>query len=110
APASQAPKAAAVPVQPVAGTGPAAVAGVIQANPSNLLPNDSEVVLNLQMKELLANRFGQMLFDTHGSESHSCGAAYGIPVHDIDRILSAGNVTEGWSFVIFRTNKGIRFE
>jgi flagellar basal body-associated protein FliL len=104
----QAPKAAAA--QPVVGTGPAAVAGVIQADPTNLLPNDSEIVLNVQMKEMLVNRFGQMLFDTHGSESHSFGAAYGIPVHDIDRILSAGNVTEGWSFVVFRTNKGIKFE
>jgi hypothetical protein len=111
APAPQAPKAAAAPAQSVGvpGTAPAAVAGIIQANPSNLLPNDSEVVLNVQMKEVLANRFGKMLFDTHGSESHSFGAAYGIPVNDIDRILSAGNVTEGWSFVIFRTNKGIKF-
>jgi flagellar basal body-associated protein FliL len=110
APAQQAPKAAAAPAQPVAGTAPGAVAGIIQANPTNLLLNDSEIVLNLQMKELLANRFGKMLFDPHGSESHSFSAAYGIPVQDIDRILSTGNLTEGWSFVIFRTSKGIKFE
>ena len=92
------------------GQGPA-VGSVLQPNPSNLLPNETEVVVSVQMKEMVANRFGQTLFDSGGgSQAHSFRADYGIAVHEIDRLLVAGSASEGWGFVICRTDKGIKFD
>jgi hypothetical protein len=80
-------------------------------NPSNLLPNETEVVLNIQMQEMLKNRFGKMIFDSAGaSQAHSFKGRYGIPVEEIDRVLVAGSASEDWVFLLLRSHKAIKLD
>jgi predicted Zn finger-like uncharacterized protein len=77
-------------------------------NPKNLLPNDTEIVYDIQMPEMLKNRIGQMIFNNPSTaRPNTIQGRWGIPVEDIERWLIGLRYTKDWVFMIVKTTKPI---
>lgn len=77
-------------------------------NPANLLPGDSEIVLNVQMQEMLKNPLGRMVFEpASASRALSFESRHGFPIEDVERWIAAGRYSMEWVFEVIRTNKPI---
>ncbi|HMC64723.1 MAG TPA: hypothetical protein VKI65_07275, partial [Gemmataceae bacterium] len=75
---------------------------------TNLLPNTTEAVLRLEVRELLNSPIGIAAFDTKGAfRREAIEQQLGLRLDDIDRVLVAGNFTDGWIFGIVRTASAI---
>ncbi len=76
-----------------------------QEDITNLLPNDTQIVLNLPMEHLLGNsKVSQALLNTPGS--FNVGAfqsIWGIPPTDVRRVVQAVNVEKKTMFTVMRT-------
>jgi hypothetical protein len=76
-----------------------------QEDITNLLPNNTQIVLNLPMEHLLGNsKVSQALLNTPGS--FSVGAfqsIWGIPPTDVRRVVQAVNVEKKTMFSVMRT-------
>jgi predicted Zn finger-like uncharacterized protein len=84
---------------------------VTVTNPTNLLPGDSEIVLNLNLTELLKHPLGRMVFDpSTSSQSNSFESKYGFPIAEVERWLVAGRYTQDWVFEVIRTRTRIQPE
>ncbi len=89
------------------GPPPLAVADI-----SNLLPNDSEAVVNLQIDKLYGSGFRQAALRTPGAFNESAfKGVFGFPLHDaaakdgLQRVVSALNNSNHWVFTVLRTMK-----
>lgn len=77
-------------------------------NPTNLLPGDTEIVLDVQMQEMLKNTLGRMVFEPEGgARPASFEARYGFPIESVERWIAAGRYSMEWVFEVIRTNKAI---
>jgi hypothetical protein len=75
---------------------------------SNLLPNDSEVVVNLSPQDILKSPVGKPAFETPGAfQKRMFEDNFGIPVDGLERILVAANITQNWFFVVIKTSAPI---
>jgi hypothetical protein len=76
-------------------------------NPTNLLPNDSQAVLNVPVQELLHTPLGREVLTPPGAGVSPLEQRYGINVEDIDRWLVAANYAQDWLFHVVRTKKPV---
>jgi hypothetical protein len=75
---------------------------------SNLLPNDSELVLNLSPQDILKSPLGKPAFETPGAfQKKMFEDNFGIPLDNLERILVAGNITQNWFFAVIKTSAPI---
>jgi hypothetical protein len=73
---------------------------------SNLLPNESQNVLNLNVKDLVNGSIGRAAFDTPGAfKKKELRPKLGMSIEDIDQLLLAWNSAKGWTFAVIRTDK-----
>lgn len=80
-------------------------------NISNMLPNDTQVVVNVPIPDVLKNPVGQMLFDNYAASTKTSETALGIGYRDVERWIITMRLTDpGWTFLIWRTKKPINFE
>jgi predicted Zn finger-like uncharacterized protein len=87
-------------------TSPSTVATTFAGAPLNtMLLNDTQAVLNIDMKNVFKNPLGIMAFD-HTAVTRSLG----IPVDSIEQIIASGSISPPWNVVFIRTNKPIRFD
>lgn len=78
---------------------------------TNLLPNDTEVVLNLLPQEIMVSPLGKTAFDTPGAFQRSqFQTAVGFPLDDLERVIVANSLTQNWSFTVVRTSKPVKPE
>lgn len=71
---------------------------------SNLLPNDSQIVIDAKVKGLLQSPVGSAAFFTPGAFNKQVrDGMIGMPIGDIERLLYADNETQGWQFLVLRT-------
>jgi hypothetical protein len=88
-----------------------AVAKITSETATNLLPNDTEVVLNLMPQEILASPLGKTAFDTPGAfQKGQFHSAFGFPLDDLERVIVANNMSQNWSFTVVRTSKPVKQE
>jgi DNA-directed RNA polymerase subunit RPC12/RpoP len=90
---------------------PAADPGVLAADVSNLLPNDTETVLDLPIPRLLGPAFKQAAFATPNAFSaNAFRKTFGFPIEDVRRIVTAGSRAGDWIFSVVRTAKPVNEE
>src|ERR1019366_7965961 len=84
---------------------------------SNLLPNDSEAVVNYQIDKLSGSCFRDAALGTAGAYSESAFKnTFGFPLHDanakegVQRVVTALNNSKHWVFTVLRTMKPINRE
>src|SRR4029077_10142702 len=76
---------------------------------TNLLPNDTEFVLNIMPQEFLASPLGRTAFDTPGAFQRSqFQSTFGFPLDDLERVLAAANLAQKWNFFVVRTSKPVK--
>jgi hypothetical protein len=76
---------------------------------TNLLPNDTEAVLDARMDKVLGSALGQAAFDSRNGAFSAAAfqQKFGFPLESVDRLLAAANATNGWNFNVIHTNKGV---
>jgi hypothetical protein len=78
---------------------------------TNLLPNDTESVLNLMPQEILATPVGKTAFETPGAFQRSqFEMSFGFPLDNLERVVIANSLTQNWSFTVVRTSKPVKPE
>ncbi len=76
---------------------------------TNLLPNDTEMVVNIMPQELLASPLGRTAFDTPGAFQRSqFQNTFGFPLDDLERVLAATNLAQKWNFFVIRASKPMK--
>ncbi len=81
------------------------------SNITNMLPNETQVVINLPMAVIRDNPLGQRMFrDNLGASSRDAGRM-GFKLNDVERwIIAAGLGDPVWYFHIIRTTKPVNLE
>ncbi len=75
---------------------------------SNLLPNDSEVVVNFSPQDILKSPVGKPAFETPGAfQKKMFQDNFGLPIENLERILVAANITQNWFFLVIKTSAPI---
>jgi hypothetical protein len=75
---------------------------------SNLLPNDSEVVINFSPQDILKSPVGKPAFETPGAfQKKMFQDNFGLPIENLERILVAANITQNWFFLVIKTSAPI---
>lgn len=78
------------------------------ADITNLLPNKTDIVLNVPVHRLRSTQIGKAAFETPGAfRSDSLLQRLGIPEADIERVIIAGNFADDSLFFVVRTDKPI---
>jgi flagellar basal body-associated protein FliL len=71
---------------------------------TNLLPNDSEQVVNVRVKDLLKTPYGSAIVNPAGMiRPETSKQKLGFSVADVDRVLLATSFSQNWTFNIVRT-------
>jgi prepilin-type processing-associated H-X9-DG protein len=89
----------------------AAIALASTSNITNMLPNETQVVINLPMPAIRDNPLGQKMFrDNLGASSRDAGRM-GFTLNDVDRwIMALGLGDPVWYFHIIRTTKPVNLD
>ncbi|HVK07756.1 MAG TPA: hypothetical protein VM597_03155, partial [Gemmataceae bacterium] len=87
-----------VPVGPQANLGPP-----VNRDATNLLPGDAQWVLNVDAKAVLDTPAGTTLFDAVKPTGQVVKESLGFPVHQLERVVSAGGGDGAWSFHVIKT-------
>lgn len=81
------------------------------AEVTNLLPGDSQSVLNVNMKDLVGGSLGRAAFDTPGAfKQRYFDQKIGLALKKIDRVVLAQSLGKSWLFAVVRTNEPIDLE
>jgi hypothetical protein len=73
---------------------------------TNLLPNDTQQVVNLLVQDLLKSNVGRAVFDANGMlRPATFERKMGFSLEDIERLLLASNFSQNWTFNVVRTTK-----
>ncbi|HEV3204459.1 MAG TPA: DUF1559 domain-containing protein [Gemmataceae bacterium] len=82
------------------------------ADISNMLPADSQLVVNIPMEEVLKNPIGQLLFDNPAaSDAQGAEGKLGFSMETVERwIITAKFSDPEWFFQIIRTKKPINID
>src|SRR6266481_2068761 len=87
----------------------AAPAKITSETATNLLPNDTEAVVNLMPQEILGSPLGKTAFDTPSAfQRGQFQSAFGFSLDDLERVIVANNVSQNWSFTVVRTSKPVK--
>lgn len=108
APTDSAPAASTLgdPTQPGLPTQPTTWPGGPVAEITNLLPNDSQMVLAVNMDKLRYSTLGRQAFESrYGFRPNMFKERLGIAIEDMDQYLRAENVELKWGFNVIRTKK-----
>lgn len=91
---------------------PAAAAGTAgDVTFTNILPNDTEQVINVNLTELIKTPLGRAVYEPGGLfRKETLTQRLGIPADDIERIVLASSLSQGWSFNIVHTSKPIKMD
>jgi len=79
---------------------------------THLLPNDSELVADADVPELLdRSPFGPAAFNTAGAfNKDNVKSHLGLALEDLNRVLLAVNDTDGWLFLVLHTSRPLAQE
>ncbi len=86
-----------------AGQPPATVGGSLLRDPTNLMPNDAQWVLNVAADEALRTPAGRQLFDPDKGTGALVKDYLGVPQDQLERIVSSGGGDGAWTFSVIRT-------
>jgi hypothetical protein len=87
------------------------VASVSSEFITNLLPPDTEAVVNLRMHELIRTELGRAFFDTPGAfRNAALQQRLGFSVDDVDRLVQALSFSHNWAFNVLHTRNPINKE
>ncbi len=76
----------------------------LRGDPTNMLPNNTQVVLSIPIKEFADSSFGTAVLRTIGAfRAADFEVRVGIPLSNIDRFVISGNREHGQSLGIVRT-------
>ncbi len=89
-------------------------AGPSLTDVTNLLPNETQMVLSCNVDRLLASSAKRLAFETAGGfVTESFQKKMGIPVEEVTRMVTAvkdPQSPEGWTFGVLRTAKPVKLE
>jgi hypothetical protein len=89
----------------------AEAAGPALGNVTNLLPNDTDIVISYPMDRTLGSSLKSAAIQSEaGFRKERFEAQMGFPLEDISRVLTAMNRSEGWVFTVVRTKKPYKQE
>ena len=88
---------------------PAGVPGIVR-DPTNLLPNDAQWVLDVDVPKAAGTPAGNTLFAADKKIAGLVRECLGFGVNDIERVVASGGGDGAWSFSIVRTRSGINHE
>jgi hypothetical protein len=78
-------------------------------NPTSLLPNDTEVIVSVQVQEVLRTPVGrELLTSSGGGGTGPIEKRYGLNIEEVERWIVAGSYSQDWLFHVVRTKKPIR--
>jgi len=78
---------------------------------SNLLPNDSFLVVNVNLEKLRFSAIGEQMFESKvGFRPNAFKEKIGIAIDEMKRLVRGENTEQKWSFNIIRTQNPINFE
>ncbi|MFN4261166.1 MAG: DUF1559 domain-containing protein [Gemmataceae bacterium] len=78
---------------------------------SSLLPNDSELVVNCNVRELRNSPFSSAAFDTPGGfRPETFEELFGFGLDIVQQFLIAENASQGWIFCVLETNQPISIQ
>jgi hypothetical protein len=105
------------PTTPVAGDGgdkkaeePEKALGALP-DATNLLPNETELVTNINVSRMLESSVGKAAFQTAGGFSlRNFETKMGFPLGDLNRIVRGSSFTQGWQFTVLQANKPFNFD
>jgi uncharacterized protein (TIGR03067 family) len=99
------------PAREVKAAVPNAGPDVLEADVSNLLPNDTEAVLDIPIQRLLGTAFKQSAFTTpYAFSADAFRKTFGFPIENVDRIVTAANPAGDWIFSVVRTVQPVQKE
>ncbi len=76
----------------------------LRDDPTNMLPNNTQVVLSLPIKDFADSPFGTAVLRTRGAfRSRDFEVRIGIPLSNIEHLVISGNREHGQSFGVIRT-------
>jgi hypothetical protein len=76
------------------------------ANVTNLLPNDSQVVISYPMNRLLASSIKAAALDADGGfKEERFNEKMGFPLREVTRVITTLNIKKNWVFTVVRTKK-----
>lgn len=83
----------------------APVVAAAGADITNLLPNNTELVMNCNIKELRSNPFGRA-FETAGAfRRETLAEQLGLQLVEVERLVVARSTKEDWWFAVVHTSK-----
>jgi hypothetical protein len=78
---------------------------------SNLLPNDSFLVVNVNLDKLRFSAIGEQMFESKvGFRPNAFKEKIGIGIDEMKRLVRGENTEQKWSFNVIRTVNAINFE
>ncbi len=84
---------------------------LVAADISNLLPNDTEAVLDIPVGRLLGTVLKQAAFATPNAFSaEAFGKTFGIPIEDVAKVVMARGPGGSWVFAAVRTARPVNKE
>jgi hypothetical protein len=79
---------------------------VDSSKPTNLLPNDTQVVISYPMRKTLGSSLRTAALDAAGSyRQEAFKQTLGFGVDDINRIVTGLNIKDNWVFTVVQTTK-----
>lgn len=89
-------------------TEPEKKTGVVLAELTNLLPNDTQGILHFNIKDLVNGAVGRAAFETAGAFPYEfVEHRFGLRAKEVDQVIVAQNFTKDWVFAAIRTSKPI---
>ncbi len=83
----------------------------IANDPSNLLPNNTQVLLYVPVKKFIDSPIGSAIFNTRGAFRISdFYERLGIPMEKIEQLIMAGNKDSNQAFVVIRTEDAYEWD
>src|SRR5262249_24609129 len=78
---------------------------------SNLLPNDTQMVVNVVVPEFLKSPLARTAFETPGAfDGKFIEQRFGLVKEELERVILAASATQDWLFFVVRTNKPIKMD
>jgi Protein of unknown function (DUF1559) len=87
--------------------GPGGSSPALARDITNLLPNDSQWVLDVDVPRALATPAGSRVFDGEKQTNALLRLHFGVPVEQIQRIVGSGGGDGAWTFCLVRTKSAI---
>ena len=95
---------------PNGGAGPDAGLSPSSRDATNLLPNDAQWVLDVDVQAVLGTPAGTAMFDPAKQTGTLVKDHFGVPVHQIERVVASGGGDGAWTFNVIQARTAFNID